>query len=91
MTLVVAVSMRVLPSPERHMRDADWVGGPPAAGCVLLLHSEHEGGAGGGICGGWPTAAISLARPARVVCELPNASIDILQNRDKVGFLNPSQ
>jgi hypothetical protein len=48
MTLVVGVSMRVLPSPERHRRDADWVGGPPPAGCDLVAHSEHDGGAGGG-------------------------------------------
>jgi hypothetical protein len=67
MTLVVGVSMRVLPSPERHMRDADWVGVPPAADCVLLAHSEHDGGVGGGICGGWPTAAISLARLGKAV------------------------
>jgi hypothetical protein len=69
MTLVVGVSMRVLPSPERHMRDADWVGGPPAADCVLLAHSEHDGGVGGGggICLGRPTTAISLACPAKMV------------------------
>jgi hypothetical protein len=51
MTLVKGVSMRVLPSLERHSRDADWVGGPPPAGCVLLAHSEHDGGAGGGMDG----------------------------------------
>src|SRR5580704_52578 len=66
-TLVVGVSMRVFPSPERHIREADWVGGPPAADWVLLAHSEHDGGAGGGvgIFGDWPTAAISLARLQR--------------------------
>ncbi len=32
MTLVVGVSMRVLPSLERHRREADWVGEPPPAG-----------------------------------------------------------
>ena len=63
--LLWGVSMRVLPSPERHIREADWVGAPPAAGCVLEAHSEHDGGVGGGICGGWPTAAISLARSAK--------------------------
>lgn len=64
MTLLVSVSMRVFPSPERHMRDAVWVGFAPEADCVLLAHSEHEGGAGGGsgIFGGWPTAATSLPR-----------------------------
>jgi hypothetical protein len=51
MTLLKGVSMRVLPSLERHSRDADWVGGPPPAGCVLLAHSEHDGGAGGGMDG----------------------------------------
>lgn len=68
MTLVVGVSMRVLPSPERHIREADWVGAAPEAGCVLVAHSEHDGGVagGGGIFGGWPTAALSLARPARM-------------------------
>ncbi len=34
------------PSLERHSRDADCVGCPPPAGCVLLAHSEHDGGAG---------------------------------------------
>ena len=67
MTLVVGVSMRVLPSLERHKREADWVGAAPEAGWVLVAHSEHDGGVGGGICGGWPTAALSLARPARMV------------------------
>jgi hypothetical protein len=64
MTLLWAVSMRVFPSLERHIREADWVGAPPPAGCVFDAHSEHDGGVGGGICGGWPTAALSLARPA---------------------------
>jgi len=31
-TLVWGMSMRVLPSLERHMREAVWVGGPPPAG-----------------------------------------------------------
>ena len=35
MTLLVSVSMRVFPSPERHMRDAVWVGFAPEADCVL--------------------------------------------------------
>jgi hypothetical protein len=51
MTLLKGVSMRVLPSLERHRREADWVGGPPPEGCVLLAHSEHDGGAGGGMDG----------------------------------------
>ena len=65
MTLVWGMSMRVLPSLERHMREAVWVGAPPPAGCVLLAHSEQEGGVGGGMGGVWPTAGISLARYAR--------------------------
>ena len=47
--------MRVLPSLERHMREAVWDGGPPPAGCVLLAHSEQEGGVGGGMGGVCPT------------------------------------
>ena len=48
MMLVCGVSRRRLPLLDRHMRDADCVGGalPPAA-CVLVAHSEHEGGIGG--------------------------------------------
>jgi hypothetical protein len=47
-TLVWAVSTRVLPSLARHIRDADCVGGLPPAACVVLVHSEHEGGVEGG-------------------------------------------
>jgi hypothetical protein len=38
----------MFPLLDLHMRDADCVGGalPPAA-CVLVAHSEHEGGIGG--------------------------------------------
>jgi len=56
-TLLNGVSMRVLPSLDRHMREADWLGGPPPAGCILEAHSEHEGGAGGGVGRFWLTAA----------------------------------
>jgi hypothetical protein len=35
MTLDWGMSMRVLPSLERHMREAVWVGGPPASGLRL--------------------------------------------------------
>src|SRR5271169_6189974 len=65
-TLVCGVSRRILPSLERHMRDADCEGGPPAAGCVLVAQSEHEGAVGGG-CGIWTTAGLSLARPSAAV------------------------
>jgi len=46
--LVWGVSSRMLPLLDLHTRDADCVGGalPPAA-CVLVAHSEHEGGIGG--------------------------------------------
>ena len=46
--LVCGVSSRMLPLLDLHTRDVDWVGGalPPAA-CVLVAHSEHEGGIGG--------------------------------------------
>jgi len=47
MTLIWGVSTRMFP-PDRHMRDADSVGWPPPAGCVLLAQSEQEGGVGGG-------------------------------------------
>ena len=48
MMLVCGVSRRRLPLLDLHMRDADCVGAalPPAA-CVLVAHSEHEGGIGG--------------------------------------------
>ena len=48
MMLVFGVSRRIFPLLDLHMRDADWVGGalPPAA-CVLVAHSEHEGGIDG--------------------------------------------
>jgi len=53
------------------MRDADCEGAPPAAGCVLVAQSEHEGGVGGG-CGIWTTAGLSLARPeAAAECYWP--------------------
>lgn len=48
MMLVCGVSIRMLPLLERHMRDAEGAGAVPAAGCVLVTHSEHEGGVGGG-------------------------------------------
>jgi hypothetical protein len=47
MMLAVGVSMRMLPLLERHMRDADCVGGLPPGACVLVAQSEHEGGVGG--------------------------------------------
>jgi hypothetical protein len=47
MTLVWGVSMRRLPLLERHMRDADCVGGAPPAGCVFVAQSEQDGGVGG--------------------------------------------
>jgi len=62
MMLVWGVSNRNLPSLDRHMREADCVGAPPPAGCILVAQSEQEGGVGGGVCGGCPTVAISLAR-----------------------------
>ena len=46
--LMFGVSRRRLPLLDRHMRDADGIGGAlPPAGCVLVAHSEHEGGIGG--------------------------------------------
>jgi hypothetical protein len=51
MTLAVGVSRRMLPLLERHMRDADWVGGLPPGACVLVAQSEQDGGIGGGA--GW--------------------------------------
>jgi hypothetical protein len=48
MMLMLGVSRRRLPLLDRHMRDADGIGGTlPPAGCVLVAHSEHEGGIGG--------------------------------------------
>ncbi len=47
MMLVLGVSMRMLPLLDRHMREADWVGGLPPAACVLVAQSEHDGGVGG--------------------------------------------
>jgi len=46
--LMFGVSRRRLPLLDLHMRDADGIGValPPAA-CVLVAHSEHEGGIGG--------------------------------------------
>ena len=55
-TLLCGVSIRVLPSLDRHMRDADCVGAPPAADCVLVAHSEHEGGTAGEVGSVWATA-----------------------------------
>ena len=46
-TLVWGVSIRILPLPDRHIRDADCVGGVPPAACVLVVQSEHEGGVDG--------------------------------------------
>jgi hypothetical protein len=37
----------MFPLLDLHMRDADCVGALPPAGCVLVAHSEHEGGIGG--------------------------------------------
>ena len=46
--LMFGVSRRRLPLLDCHMRDADGIGGAlPPAGCVLVAHSEHEGGIGG--------------------------------------------
>jgi hypothetical protein len=59
MMLALGVSKRILPSLERHMRDADCAGGPPAAGSVFVAQSEQNGGGVDGICG---TAGVSLAR-----------------------------
>src|ERR1700733_8234738 len=47
MMLVAGVSRRMLPLLERHMRDADCVGGGPPGACVLVAQSEPEGGGGG--------------------------------------------
>src|ERR1700685_623337 len=47
MMLVVGVSRRMLPLLERHMRDADCVGGVPPGTCVLVAQSEQDGGIGG--------------------------------------------
>lgn len=47
MTLVWGVSIRILPLPDCHIRDADCVGGVPPAACVLVVQSEHEGGVDG--------------------------------------------
>ena len=47
MMLVVGVSRRELPLLERHMRDADCVGGAPPGACVLVAQSEQDGGIGG--------------------------------------------
>jgi heme iron utilization protein len=51
MMLVWGVSIRMFPLLDFHMRDADCAGGAPAAGCVLVAQSEHEGGVGGGTGG----------------------------------------
>ncbi len=69
MTLVFGVSRRNFPSLDRHIRDADWAGGPPPAGCVFVAQSEQKGGAGGGV-GAWPIAPISLARSPQYRCPL---------------------
>lgn len=61
MMLEVGVSSRNLPSLDFHIRDADCVGAPPAADCVLVEQSEQEGGAGGGV-ENEPTARTSVAR-----------------------------
>lgn len=46
--LMFGVSRRRLPLLDRHMRDADGIGcALPPAGCVVVAHSEHEGGIGG--------------------------------------------
>jgi len=47
MRLVLGVSIRILPPPDCHIRDADCVGGVPPAACVLVVQSEHEGGVDG--------------------------------------------
>jgi hypothetical protein len=52
------VSKRILPSLERHMREADCDGGPPLAGCIFVAQSEQKGGVDVGIC---TTAGVSLA------------------------------
>jgi len=46
MMLVFGVSKRILPSLERHMRDADCDGAAPPAGCVFVAQSEQNGGVG---------------------------------------------
>jgi hypothetical protein len=58
MTLVFGVSRRNFPSLDRHMREADWAGAPPPAGCVFVAQSEQKGGG----VGAWLMTAISLAR-----------------------------
>lgn len=63
MMLVLGVSKRILPSLDRHMRDADWDGGPPPAGWVFVAQSEQNGGVG--VCGIWTTAGASVARNRR--------------------------
>jgi len=47
-TLLWDVSTRVFPLLAFHIFDADCVGGLPPAACVLEVHSEHDGGVGGG-------------------------------------------
>jgi hypothetical protein len=48
MMLMFGVSRRRLPLLDRHMRDADGIGcALPPAGCVVVAHSEYEGGIGG--------------------------------------------
>jgi len=47
MMLVCGVSRRMFPLPDRHTREANWVGGLPPAACVLVAQSEHDGGVGG--------------------------------------------
>jgi len=37
----------MLPLLERHMRDADCIGGAPPGACVLVAQSEQDGGIGG--------------------------------------------
>src|SRR5271157_759443 len=47
MTDVAPVSMRIFPSLERIMREADCCPAPPCAYCVVVWHSAHAGGCGG--------------------------------------------
>ena len=48
MMLAFGVSIRIFPALDCHMRDGDCTGGLPPAACVLVAHSEHAGGVGGG-------------------------------------------
>src|SRR5208283_825110 len=66
-TDVAPVSIRIFPSLERIMREADSCGAPPCAYCVVVWQSAHAGGCGGdGSIGGTaPKAYHARIRAAR--------------------------